>query len=43
MEAKLERHFARQKEASQKVLTAAKQIYGNATPIDIIRDKLASV
>ena len=43
VEAKLERHFARQEEAQQKVLAAARQIYGDATPPDVQRDKPPSI
>ncbi len=38
VEAKLDRHFARQEEAQQRGLAAARQIYGDATPPDVERD-----
>ncbi len=43
VEAKLARHFARQEEAQQKALAAARQAYGDATPPNVQRDKPPSV
>ena len=43
VEARLERHFARQAAIQQTALAAARQIYGETTPPDVRRDKPPSV